>query len=278
MHWLPISFLFSFGFGQLFKWAQRRGCYAPIVVPTNYLVLATVLLVYYLSRGTLVLTPAILKVGIVTGCTFIVSMRVLTWALEIADVAAGLTAFRLAILVPIGTSVWVWGESVAPRQLAGIVLALVALILMTRGTNHHHRISRAGSAALVFLVFCLQGVSHTCIRWVHYAGLDEQRLLVLMVIGYTAGILGFLDVAIRPRPLRSRDVVMGAGIGLYNLAALGVVLTALSVAPGTVFFPLQGCSVVILDNLFAHFFWKERLSWPARIGAGLGALSMLLVL
>ena len=46
----------------------------------------------------------------------------------------------------------------------------------------------------------------------------------------------------------------------------------------TVFFPLQGCAVVIMDNLFAHFFWKEPLGRSAMAGAALGAISMLLIL
>ena len=33
--WLVLAVLSSFGFGQLFKWSQRRGYYAPVVVTTN---------------------------------------------------------------------------------------------------------------------------------------------------------------------------------------------------------------------------------------------------
>lgn len=37
----------------------------------------------------------------------------------------------------------------------------------------------------------------------------------------------------------------------------------------------SGCGVVLVDNLFAHYVWKERLGRSGR--AGLGALSMLLI-
>ena len=248
------------------------------MVSVNYLVVAAVLAIYYLSRGTLDLTGPVLKVGILTGCAFIIAMLVMTWALEIADVGAVLTAFRLAILVPIATSVWIWEEKLTPTQLVGIVLAVISLVLMTRGKNHHAKLSGGGSLALVLLIFFLQGVSHACIGWVHYAGLDAQRMHVLLVVAATAGILGSILIVFRRHRPRRQDVRMGTGIGLYNLAALGVVLTTLSLVPGTIFFALQGCAVVIMDNFFAHFIWKEPLNWPAKIGAGIGALSMLLVL
>ena len=278
MQWLPLTLLLSFGFGQLFKWAQRRGCRAPVVVSTNYLVVAGTLSVYYLIHGGLHLTAPVLKVGAATGCAFIVSMLVVTRALEITDVGAALTAFRLAILIPIGTAVWLWNESMTATQAAGIGLAVVALVLMTRGNGRHSSLTGAGSLALVLLIFLLQGVSHSFVGWVHHAGLDPQMMLVLLVTTATAGLLGGAFLAVTRRRPRRRDLWMGTGIGLYNLVALALMYVTLSQVPGTVFFALQGCAVVIMDNLFAQFYWKETLSLPAKIGAGLGAISVLLVL
>ena len=40
MSWLIAACLLSFGFGQLWKWSQRRGLSAPAVISTNYLVIA----------------------------------------------------------------------------------------------------------------------------------------------------------------------------------------------------------------------------------------------
>lgn len=70
---------------------------------------------------------------------------------------------------------------------------------------------------------------------------------------------------------------MGIGIGLYNLLALTVLLLALARVPGTIYFPAHGCAVVILDNLAAHFFWREPLSKSAFFGAIIGSVAMILV-
>ena len=88
-------------------------------------------------------------------------------------------------------------------------------------------------------------------------------------------LAGWYDVVYRPR---RGDLGMGAAIGAYNLLALLVLLTALEHVPGTVFFPLLGCTVVALDNLCAHFVWRERLSRRSVFGVCLAVGAVLLAL
>jgi drug/metabolite transporter (DMT)-like permease len=113
---------------------------------------------------------------------------------------------------------------------------------------------------------------------VSHAGLDLQKLEVLLVVGWTAGSLGALLV-VRPehRPRRT-DLLVGLGIGLYNLVALVAILTALGWLNAAAFFPTVACVSVILDSLTAHFFWKERLGPLAWLGVCLAVVAVVLVL
>lgn len=281
MPWLlPLSAALSFGFGQLFKWAQRRGCHAPTVVSTNYLVLAAVLALWHAQSGNAWASPASFLVGGSLGLSFIVAMLTMTRALERAPVALVLTAFRLALLVPVAASVWLWREPLSLWQAGGIGLALAALALITTSSSGSGGVGRLGlpGLATALAVFATQGVGLVCLRWVHYAGLDGARLGVLMVCAATAGVSGAAVVRAQGFRPRALDLGAGAGIGLYNLACLGVILTALSDVPGTVFFPITGCLIVLLDGLCAHFWWRERLGVGGLAGVGLGALAMVLVL
>jgi drug/metabolite transporter (DMT)-like permease len=183
----------------------------------------------------------------------------------------------MSIILPIGLAVMLWGETANPIQVVGILLSLLALYLMTRGSGQHKRLNGAVALILLLLVFCLQGLAHTCMRWVHYAGLSPDLLKVLLVTGLTAGVVGALfTLAFGRRPARS-DLVMGAGIGVYNTMALTVTLVALSYVPGTIYFPIVGPTIVLLDNLTAHFFWKEPLGREGVAGASLAILAILLV-
>ncbi len=276
--WLLFSSLLSFGFGQLFKWSQRRGCHAPTVVSTNYVVLAATMAAGLWIRDSLHVDESVAWVGLCMGVAFIVSMWTMTRALERAPVSIVLTAFRLAILVPVVASVVLWGESLTALQSVGILLALTG-VAMTTQTSIPHRYSGAWALLVAAaIVFITQGLSQVCLRWVHYAGLDPQRLAVLMVCATTAGALGCVIVLLGRRRPQRRDLWMGFTIGIYNLVALAVLLTALSRLDGIRFFPVHGCLVVILDGLCAHFIWREPLSRIAGIGVMISALSILLVM
>jgi drug/metabolite transporter (DMT)-like permease len=269
----------EFGFGQVFKWSERRGQYAPVVVSANYLTLAGLLICYYLGKGNLAIDSRTALVGLVTGTVFICSMLMMTRALALVKASAVLTAFRMALVVPTAVSALVWDEPFTGRQVVGVVLALAALVLMTRDAGALLHLGNGKSLGLVLLVFCLQGSSLTCMRWVQYAGIGGDQPKFLMVTGLVAGLWGVLFLLInRRRPILRGELATGAGIGVYNLIALLVILTALGQVPGTVFFPLMGCTVVILDNLTARFIWREALPPTALAGIGTALLAILFVL
>jgi drug/metabolite transporter (DMT)-like permease len=278
LRWVFVAIFFSFGFVQLFKASQRRGEYAPVVVSANYVALSSVLALYLLLTDQWLVSPAILKVGICIGVTFITSMLLMTYTLSVAGVAPVMTSFRLSMLVPVGLGIWIWAEPITDVQLMGIALGIVALALMTHSNSSQHPLRGFKAFAVILLIFTIQGIGMTLMRFVHYAGLDAHRLNVLWVIGATAGVLGWGVVWFFREPVRAKDVMVGIGIGVYNTLALGIVLTALSVVPGTVYFPITGCSVVLLDNLAVHLIWKETLGRPAIAGVGLAVLAIILVM
>jgi drug/metabolite transporter (DMT)-like permease len=205
-------------------------------------------------------------------------MLLMNHALTIAPVGSVLTAFRMSIVVPIALGIYLWGEPMASTQFTGLVLALIALALMTTHSGNASHV-KGFKAFGLFAIICLwQGISHTCLRSVHYNGLDDVYLHVLMLTGATAGLIGSLVIAFKKQRPHKPAIKLGIFIGLYNALALCVIMTALSQLPGTLFFPTLGCSVVLLDNLFAHFYWKEHLARPAIAGVGIAVIAVLLVL
>ncbi len=284
MIWLVLAVVSSFGFGQLFKWSQRRGFYAPVVVTTNYLVVALMLsAVLILGRG-FNLDRQVLLVGSATGVAFITSMLLFTWALTVSNVTTALMAFRLSMVVPIFAGAVLWQEEVSGVQLLGISVALCSLLLMSMGGRAGvQRSSRVQQVLIAFGVFATQGISQLCNRWVRPAGLDDEHLEVIVIATTTAAVIGSAAVLLLPRHPDSAPRVslpalrMGAGIGLFNGIALVIMLIALSRFDGAQYYPINGCAVVIMDFLLAHFLWKERLSALTIAGAALGGCSMFLV-
>lgn len=278
MIWLFLSILLDFGFVQFFKLGQRLGYNASVVVSANYLTVALVLALYLTITQAWVFPLAAILTGIVTGTVFISAMLLMNHALTIAPVGSVLTAFRMSIVVPVFMGISLWNEPMAPSQFAGIILAILALTLMTTHSGNDAHIRGLKAFGLLAILCFWQGFSHTCLRSVHYNGLDEFRLQVLLITGLTAGLIGCGLIAFKKHRPQKPAIKLGVFIGLYNALALSVIMTALSHLPGTLFFPALGCSVVLLDNLFAHFYWREHLARPAIIGVGVALIAVLLVI
>ena len=247
------------------------------MVTVNYLVAAAVLAAYLQWRGGIELGSTAVLVGGVTGFSFMVSMFLMTWALEVSDAAVVLTAFRLSIVVPIAVSVLLWNEEISARQLLGVSMAVLSLVLMSAGTRGLGMRGVVPQTVLAAGVCLLQGVSHTCARWVHHAGLDGHELEVLLVTTGSAGMLGAAALGFAGRSPTWDGVRMGAGIGVFNALALAIFLITLARLSSAQFFPIAGCAVVIMDVLFARAVWRERVSLLTAAGAAVGAGSMLLV-
>jgi len=277
MLWLALSVVVDFAFVQFFKAGQRRGYHSPTVVATNYIVVAISLLTYLLVTDQFTVSREALLTGLVTGSVFVSSMVLMTRTLDRAPASAVFTAFRMSVAVPVALGVWLWNEPMASGQLVGVALAFLALVMMTSGSDETRHATGWRIMLLLVGIFALQGLSHSCLRSVHYNGLDDAFLQVLMVTGATAGSLGWAAIALSRRLPQRGELQLGAFIGAYNTLALCIIMTALSKLPGTLFFPVVGCSVVLLDNVAAHFFWRERLNRTAAAGVAVAALAIFLV-
>ena len=99
--WILPTVAMEFGFGQLFKWSQRQGYDAPLVVTVNYLTLTGALALYLGISGQFRVSAAALQVGGPMGAAFVCSLLSMTRALGTGNVGAVLTAFRLSIALPV---------------------------------------------------------------------------------------------------------------------------------------------------------------------------------
>jgi multidrug transporter EmrE-like cation transporter len=278
MIWLFPSVLVEFGFGQLFKYSQRQNHYAPVVVTANYLTVAVVLFSYLLATHDLSFSVGVVVTGCVTGTIFVASMNLMTRVLSFASAGAVLTAFRMSIAVPVAVGVFVWSEPVADRQVIGILLAISSLAMMTSSAGQNSQLAGLRMFGILAAVFLVQGISHTCLRSVHYQGFGAQFIQFLMVTAATAGAIGLCFLRFHRRPLVVAEIRMGVVIGLYNAMALCIIMYTLSQLPGTLFYPIVGVSTVLLDNLAAHFVWQDRLNRLAVAGVVVALAAIGLVL
>jgi multidrug transporter EmrE-like cation transporter len=276
--WLLLAVLMDSVFGQAFKLGQRRGFAAPWVVGGSFLSLGICLSLFLAFRGSSFPPLNVVLLGLVMGSMFLIAMLIYNHALHKAPVGMVVTTFRMGIVIPMVIGVAVWDESLTILQGLGVSLAIFALFLMTRPKGATSWLPNKELMGLLLILFGMQGLCYTLMRGVEYWGFGEHHIALLAVIGLTGGGLGFSYANFKGGQHRRKSSAFGVLIGAYNSFTLPVILIALSYLPGTQYFPLAACGAVILDNLCAHFIWRENLTTLNVAGVITALVSLILII
>ena len=274
---LALSVLASVGFGHIIKWSQRGGANLVMIGAVNYGVGAVLTGAIAIVVGSAGLTPPTVGFATVAGLSYGISYLVYLRALRLFGVGITTTAVRLTVMPAVAASILYWGEQPSVARLAGIVIASLALPLLTlraRPTD----IGRAGSGWLwltsMFLIFSVTPLVAKAFQESGPSGAQPVFVAVWFAIACLVGIV--VGLYQRLRPTRD-DLVIGSILGLANGGGTLAMMFALSWLPASVLFPIATAGAVVVAVVSGAWVWGEKLSRPAWAGVFLATVSLLLV-
>ena len=89
-----------------------------------------------------------------------------------------------------------------------------------------------------------------------------------------AGVLASVHLGVRRDAPSRNDILVGFAMALGIIAAVGFLLKALAVLPGTVVFPLRTALVTVVATTLSLVVWGERLQWPGIAGVALAVAAV----
>lgn len=197
-----------------------------------------------------------LMLGLISGALYLAGFILLQWNIPLNGVALPATFMRLGVLVPTLTSILVFGETPAPAQIAGMVAAIVAILLiqMDKGKGKVQN-----GAGLLLLLLC-GGTADAMAKVFEEIGnpaLKDSYLLFTFVWA----LLLCVALCIRNRSSLSLcDVGYGMLIGIPNYFSARFLLLSLAHVPAVVAYPTYSVATIVLVTLAGLVFFKERLS------------------
>ncbi|PEN15313.1 hypothetical protein CRI94_03275 [Longibacter salinarum] len=112
-------------------------------------------------------------------------------------------------------------------------------------------------------------------------GADNSRFMFLLLafgISFLIGLVYVVQKGIRTGVWPDRQTwVWGIGLGIINYGSLEFLLRALEQLPGTVVFPINNISIVVLAALLGVAFWRERLTKTNIWGLALAVVGLVLL-
>ena len=302
MLYLALAIACSLAIAAVFKMSERRGLDRMALLAVNYA--AGALLAAGLTlQGSEVSTlgPGVVGLGVFTGALFIGGFWIFAAAIRAAGIALATAVMRLAVVVPVLASWAIWGERPSALQLAGLAVAAVAIVLITRPSRQHPVAANVDAAlpaasgeaeadgagagrtlALLLSLFVAAGmvdVSMKTFSEVYARSVDEPVfLLFVFAVACVIGVVSVVRTGLAGKGWpKTEAYTWGVGLGVVNYGSAAFLLLAIERLSGPFVFPVNHISVVLGAALLGVVAWGERLSranWAGLAVAG-AALALL---
>lgn len=283
---------------MIFKHAARRGLDRISLLTANYL---TAFVISFAVLDLVGFDPGIRLslLGVFTGGLFIAGFFVLALATEVAGMSLAIAVMRISVVIPFVASWIIWNEVPSPYQIAGLLVAGIAFVLISRRPRivdppttiattvptatrpppaNTVKTSTLRHLTTLTLLFLIGGIIDTLMKAFDelFAESHSTAAFMTMVFG-VAFVVGLGIVLGQRRRPDLATIGWGVALGVVNFGSVEFILRAIRQLSGPFVFPANNILLVIGSALLGVLLWKERLSWMNWTGLALAAVALLLL-
>lgn len=226
--------------------------------------------------------------GFAMGVLFISLFNLIGITTQKNGVAVATVANKLSLVIPVMLAVYLYGEVVAGFKLAGILIALVAVILTcyqpaTANFDKGSAVSRL-KYFLPFVLFIGSGMLDSIINHVQKIYITEDNSNAFLITGFfSAAIIGSMILIIqlwrRKETFAIKNLLAGILIGIPNYFSIWCLMKFLKNSPmqSSANIPVNNMGIVLFSSVVAWLFFKEKLSIVNWLGIILSLAAIALI-
>ncbi len=235
-------------------------------------------------NGSAVATPWF-KWACVMGVLFVSIFNVVGLTAQKIGVAVASVANKLSLIIPVVLSVYLYGESVQGWKLAGVILALIAVVL----TCYQSKTQEAGLGPAIkkweyllpFILFIGSGLLDALINHVQQLYVTEENKNAYLISGFlSAAVIGSLLLLFQyitgKQKFAFKHLIAGIIIGIPNYFSIWCLVRFLKHSPwqSSASIPVNNMGIVLFSSVVAWLFFKERLSKINWFGIALSLIAI----
>lgn len=227
------------------------------------------------------------KWAILMGALFISVFNLIAFSSIKAGVTITQTANKLSLVIPFIFSWMYFQESVGMLKIAGIVLAMLAVVFVSfRKQNNDASAWQMKDLGLPFILFLSSGIIDTLTAFVQqsYLQTDAQSNAYLISGFLVAATLGSVVLLIQylqgKRQFQVKHLLAGIILGIPNYFSIYCLVKALQ-WPGmssSAVIPINNIGVLFVVSLVGIFIFKEKLIPMNYWGLFVSLLAILLII
>jgi drug/metabolite transporter (DMT)-like permease len=226
--------------------------------------------------------------ALLMGAMFISIFNVIGFTTQKLGVAVASVANKLSMVIPFVFSIYLYHESSTVLKIAGIVIALIAVVLTCYPSEKNNESNHSKKLLLLLpiLLFVSSGLLDTLIVYVknNFFIKPEDNFNIFLITAFSvAATIGFLilvmQVATGKQSFSLRAVLAGIIIGVpnyFSIWCLGKVITAYQ-GNSSAIIPMNNMGIVLFSAVAAWLLFKEKLSFINWMGIILAIAAIALI-
>ena len=218
--------------------------------------------------------------SLVTGFWFIFTYLLMTASTQRSGVTVTSLSSKLSVVLPTLAGVVLFGEKLNFVASAGIVLALVALMLVVGGKEQNNKTNKT-NWLLPILIFFGTGTGDILMKLTEQRNTADDMSFMIAFIYFVAMLFGILIVTYDLIRGKSRwqwkNAAGGIGLGIINYFSTFCVYHAMRHFDNVVLFPIYNIGVVSLTAIVGWLLFKEKLTWKNYLGLVIAILAVILI-
>lgn len=195
--------------------------------------------------------------GLINGFFYVGSFILLQYNIRKNGVVLPSTFMKLGVLVPTMVAIIVFGERPGVMQIAGIIMAVTAILLMNADGGKTDIVTAPKALILLLIV---GGSGDTMSKVFEELGNSSHNSQFLLYTFAMALLLCALTAVIKGQKLTRTDLLYGFLIGIPNYYSARFLLLSLSYVPAVVAYPTYSACTIILVGVAGVLFFREKIS------------------
>jgi drug/metabolite transporter (DMT)-like permease len=248
------------------------------LLAANYTMALVLSVIMFVANGLRPASISTIALGFVTGLFYISGMYLGMATIRKRGASIAVSASQLSVLISVGLSVAIFGESLRINQIIGVVLAIVSLpLLAARIDGGLNGSLDRETLILIIAQILVQGFAQFSSKVLVATGLGYERDAFFLIV-FLSATLTSIPVALKNSSLiMKNDFVYGGIVGVCNIGGNLSILLALTALPGAIVFPLVSSGGLLVVTFLARLIFKERISRVNTLGIVLTLAAVLLI-
>lgn len=219
-----------------------------------------------------------LIIGFMTGTLFLGGFLFLKYNMKYNGIVLASTFMKLGVLIPTLMAIVVFGEIPTIMQIAGIGLAIIAIIIIHFDNDAQDGMeTKANKKIWLLVLLMLGGLGDSMCNIFEKIGPASGKDGFLLLAFFTAFVMTVLIVVIGKKKIHKEDILFGILVGIPNYFSARFLLAALGAIEAVIVYPTYSVATMVVIAIAGVVAFGEKISMKKGIALGLIAVAIALL-